>query len=43
MLSMLKEREKSEGTKDRGHGVNVRARRSARSNSDEGQKAVVGW
>ena len=36
-----------ENGRDRGHGVNVRARRSARSNSDEGQRATTatkgGW
>ena len=49
MLSTLREREKErlEGTKDRGHDVDVGARRSARSNFDEGQRAAAtiegGW
>ena len=30
------ERERLEGTEDRGHGIDVGAPRSARSNSDEG-------
>ena len=42
-----KERERSEGTEDRGHSVDVKARRSARSNSNEGQRATAttkgGW
>ena len=42
-----RERERSEGTEDRGHGVNVGARRSTRSNSSEGQRAAAategGW
>ena len=31
-----RERERPEGTEDRGHDVDVRARQSARSNFDEG-------
>ena len=42
-----RERERLEGTKDRGHDVDVGARRSSRSNFDEGQRAAAaiegGW
>ena len=44
LLSALRE---IETVRDRGHGVDVRARRSTRSNSNEGQRAAAategGW
>ena len=41
------ERERSEGTEDKGHGVNVGDRQSAQSSSGKGQRATAaiegGW
>ena len=36
-----RERDISEGTEDKGHGVNVGDRRSAQSNSGKGQRAAA--
>ena len=36
VVHVERERERSEGTEDRGHDVDVRARQSARSNFGEG-------
>ena len=47
LLSTSRERERLEGTEDKGYGINIEARRSAKSNSSKGQRAVVategGW
>ena len=42
-----RKKEKKKSTKDKGYGINVGARRSAKSNSSKGQRAVAategGW
>ena len=47
LLSTPRERERLERIEDRGHNVDIGARRSARSNSSEGQRVAAvteeGW